>query len=443
MLNLSKMSRRDRPTLAAALVVTLAVCAGCKRSPSGPTEVALPPVSDTSTFPQLVCASPTSGQTGPTYYVAISEPGANNESCDGLSPSNRGSGHCPFKDFASSKTFALLRNVSGVRVEVRAGVYTFVDEGLTVNGTGNSESSRVVLTAYQNEGVVFDGRNTLREVIRVGGRFTAVERVTIRNSGGYNMQVGGGSDHLVQCNRFLANAASDSLKGTDGATQTIVRGNDFSEWDSQAIDLAPVRDWTIIGNEFHDPKSASANAVGAKFGTRGVLITGNRFRNTRGLTFGGTSTSHGDDFEAYDLVAEHNIFENITGQVVKFYSCSNCIFRDNDAKTVGGGFVLGGDQMEGPSGCAGGCRPTQGATILRNRLTDLRGNPSNTFWGLFRKEAVGLSAAGNLYCTPADQNPRFRVDNQDLFSLADWTLAIGTDATSTVARSDQGICNAW
>jgi len=44
---------------------------------------------------------------------------------------------------------------------------------------------------------------------------------------------------------------------------------------------------------------------------------------------------------------------------------------------------------------------------------------------------------------PADQSPRFRIDDQDLLNLSDWTRAIGTDTTSTVARSDQGICNAW
>jgi hypothetical protein len=436
------MFRRD--TAVRALLLLVSVCAACGKSSSTPTGSSpLPPVADTSTLPQLTCASPTFGQTGPTYYVAINEPGADNERCDGTSPVNQGNGRCPFKDFSSARTFALLRNVAGVRVEVRTGVYTFVSEGLSILGAGNGESGRVVLTAYQNESVVFDGRNALRELIRVGGSFTAVEKLTFRNAAAYNMQVGGGNDHLVQCNRFLANAASDSLKGVDGAVRTIVRGNDFSQWDSQAIDLTNVSSWTIVGNDIHDPRDSTGNAIGAKFGARGVLITGNRFRNSRGLSFGGTSTAHADDFEAYDLIAERNTFENITGQIVKFYSCSNCIFRDNDAKAIGGGFVLGGDQMDGPSGCPGGCRPTLGASILRNRLTDLRGTPSYTFWGLFRKEAEALSAAGNLYCTPADQNPRFRVDNQDLFNLADWTRAIGTDTTSIVARSDQGICNTW
>jgi hypothetical protein len=432
----------QRGFVGVAIVLAAALLsAGCNRSsPVEPTEP--PPVTDSTVPPQLICATPTSGQNGPTYYVAMNEPGADNARCDGMSPVDRGGGRCPFKDFTSSRTFSLLRNVSGVRVEVRTGVYTFVDEGLSINGTGSSDAQRVVLTAYQNEGVVFDGRNQLREVIRLSGRFTALEKVSIRNAAAYNVQVGGGSDHVLQCNRFLANASSDSLKGVDTASRVIVRDNDFSEWDSQAIDMTNVRDWTIVNNEFHDPRSATGNAIGAKFGSRGVLISGNRFRNTRGLAFGGTSTPHADDFEAYDLVAERNTFDNVGGAIVRFYSCANCSFRDNDAKAVGGGFVLFGEQTDGPSGCPGGCRPTLGASVFRNRLTDLRGNPSNTFWGLFRREAEGITAGDNLYCVPQDQDPRFRFEGQDL-SFIDWTRAVGTDSTSTVARSTDGICNAW
>jgi hypothetical protein len=397
---------------------------------------------DPSTPSQLACPFATSSQAGRTYYVAINEPGADNERCDGSSPVNSGNGRCPFKDFTSARTFALLRNVAGVRVEVRAGVYTFVNEGLSITGTGNDESGRVVLTAYQNEPVVFDGRNVLREVIRLSGRFTTLERVTVRNAGGYNVQVGGGSDHVIQCTRFLANFASDSLKGLDGASHALVRNNDFSGWDSQAIDLTNVRDWTIDNNDFHDPKDATGNAVGAKFGARDISIVGNRFRNTRGIAFGGTSSAHADDYEAYNLSAQRNVFENVAGGIVRFYSCSNCVFTDNTAKNVGGGFVLGGEQLDGPSGCAGGCRPTRGATIARNRLTDLRGSPSNTFWGVYRQEIVGLSAGGNLYCTPANQDARFRVDGVDL-NFADWIRTVATDSSSAIARSDTGTCTSW
>jgi hypothetical protein len=433
------VGKRRSSTLACAIVVGI-VAAGCQKSPSAPTD--LPTVTDTSAPPQLACATPTSGQSGQTYYVAINEPGADNERCDGLSPVNTGGGHCPFKDFLSHRTFVLLTDVAGVRVEVRAGVYTFAGEGFTIRGTGTSEAGRVVLAAYQNEAVAFDGRNTLRELIRISGQYTALERVTVRNAAAYNVQVGGGREHLIQCNRFMANVSSDSLKAVESAGSALVRYNDFSEWDSQAIDMAAAQDWTISDNEFHDPKSVSGNAIGGKFGTRNILITRNRFRNTRGLSFGGGSSAHPHDFEAFGLVAERNVFENVSGPVVKFYSCSGCAFRDNDGRVVGGGFVLGGEQLEGPSGCAGGCKPTQNATIERNRLADLRGNPANTFWFVYQRETSGLTAGGNLYCTPQGQDGQFNIDTRTM-TFPDWVRSIGTDVSSNLGVLDQGACAGW
>jgi hypothetical protein len=431
-----RASASGKLSIAIPLLVLLSAC---HKSPAGPSTIDRPIIADMSVLPQPACPAPTSGQSGPTYYVATNEPGADNERCDGRSPSDQGNGHCPFKDFLSARTFSLLRNVAGVRVEVRGGVYTFLGEGLSIQGAGNGESGRVVLTAYQNEAVVFDGRNAIREVIRLSGSFTAVERITVRNAAAYNIQVGGGADHLIQCTRLLANMSSDSLKGVDGARRTIVRDNEFSQWDSQAIDLTAVHEWRIENNEFHDPRSASGNAIGAKFGSRDIVITGNHFFNSRGLSFGGTSTPHGDDFEAYNLVAERNRFENVAGPVVKFYSCSNCSFSDNEAKSIGGGIVLSGQQAEGPSGCPGGCRASLGARVFGNRLTDLHGSPANVFWGVYSPETAGLSAGGNLYCAPPSQTAVFRVDGHDL-DFGDWTRLVGTDSSSSVARSDQGSC---
>ena len=163
---------------------------------------------------------------------------------------------------------------------------------------------------------------TLCATAPVSGRFTAIERITVRNAAANNIQIGGGSDHLIQCNRILANMASDSLKGVDGAGATQVRHNDFTQWDSQAIDLTNVHDWTIEDNDFHEPKSSSGNAIGAKFGTRAVRIVGNRFPNTRGLSFGGTGTPHPDDYERDQFVAESNTFNNVGGAVIKFFPAS-------------------------------------------------------------------------------------------------------------------------
>jgi hypothetical protein len=426
-------------------VVGALMLAGCHNSPTTGSDVVVnPPITpsgDPSAFPPLACPTP-APKVGTTYYVAANQPGADNERCDGLSPTNQGNGRCPFKDFLSHRTFVLLSGVSGVRVEVRSGVYTFATEGLSLSGAGGSESGRIVLTAYENEGVIFDGRNILRELIRVSGQYVTLERVTLQNAGAYNLEVGGGRDHVIQCNRFLANNSSDSLKGDGAAGRTTIRNNDFSQWDSQAIDMANVHDWTIEDNEFHDSKGLNANAIGGKFGTRDILITRNTIRNTRGLTFGGASSPHGNDFEAYNLVAEHNWFDTLpNGILVTFYSCSNCVFRDNDGKTAGAGIVLASEQMQGPSGCAGGCRPSQGTVVTGNRLKDLKGGngaPPDLFWLAFPSEQKGLSADGNLYCTST--KAQFTTDNKTYLTFPEWTRAIGSDFGSRVVAASDPAC---
>src|SRR4051812_15651510 len=89
---------------------------GCKRASQG--ELL------SSSGPVLACPSPEPVSSGATiYYVATNESGASNDACDGLSPSDQGGGHCPFKDFLSDRTRFLLLNVKNVRVEVRAGTY--------------------------------------------------------------------------------------------------------------------------------------------------------------------------------------------------------------------------------------------------------------------------------------------------------------------------------
>jgi Right handed beta helix region len=424
----------------AILFCWLAACGN--GSPTGGTPPPGPPPPDDG-LPPLPCPQSDRSASRVTYYVAIQEPGADNESCDGLSPVNRGGGNCPFKDFTSANTFRLLREASGVRVEVRAGAYGITSEGLTVSGSGNG--GRAVLTAYQNESVVFDGEGIVREVLRVSGEGTTVERVTIQNSAAYNIEVRGGNDHIIQCNRFLQNVASDSLKGTGGASGTVVRDNEFSRWDSQAIDLTDVSDWTIVDNVFRDPMGVKANAIGAKFGARDVLIARNRFENTGGLSFGGVGSAHSDSFEAFRLVAEHNRLVNLDGQAVKFYSCSGCIFRDNDVDGAAGGIVLGGEQLEGPSGCVGGCRPTSGAVATGNRFRKMRGGAESgpgIFWGVYSTEVSGLSAGGNLYCHGSESESRFIFDG-NVLDFAQWTRRLGTDGTSKGASEDEPVCNGW
>jgi hypothetical protein len=328
-------------------------------------------------------------------------------------------------------------------VEVRAGTYSFQNEGLTVRGL--SSSGRAVLTAYGEESVVFDGGSSVRELVRVSGEGTTVERITFQNAGAHNIEVRGGRDHRIQCNRFLRNVASDSVKAGDGASQVLLRGNDFSQWDSQAIDLTAVRGVTIVENIFHDPAAADGNGIGAKLGSRDVVIARNRFERTGGLAFGGVGEAHDDVFEAFALVAEENRFEDLTGPLVKFYSCSGCAFRGNDVSGAAGGFVLGGERLEGPSGCAGGCRPTESAVVSGNRLRRMRGGAEsgpNIFWGVFSTETSRLSAGSNLYCHSAGDEARFLVDDRPL-SFTEWTRRTGTDGTSRVASESEPACSGW
>lgn len=85
---------------------------------------------------------------GTTYYVAMGVTEADNAACDGLSPTDEGGGHCPFRDFSSPRTASLLDGASGVKVVVRAGTYLISGwDGLRVTGAGTAETTRVVLTA--------------------------------------------------------------------------------------------------------------------------------------------------------------------------------------------------------------------------------------------------------------------------------------------------------
>src|SRR5262249_49367047 len=77
------------------------VIAGCHQSPTRPAE----------------SPSPIAGSSG-TYYVAAGESGADNERCDGRSPTFVAAGRCPFRDFSSSRTQALLTTVRAVRLEL-------------------------------------------------------------------------------------------------------------------------------------------------------------------------------------------------------------------------------------------------------------------------------------------------------------------------------------
>ncbi|HZO12034.1 MAG TPA: hypothetical protein VFB62_02210, partial [Polyangiaceae bacterium] len=197
------------PSHVAALVAML--CAGCQSSFVVDSEPAPTPNHPCSAE---ALAEP---RMSTTYYIAINQPGANNDSCDGLAPSDEGGGHCPFKDLDSERTRALLSGTRDVRVELREGTY-IIDgwEGLSVAGAGNSEAERLVLSAYPGENVVLDvpapdgagcteetapsDPRCVRQVVRVSGQYTLVQGITVQNGLGYTFEVNGGAHHVVQCN---------------------------------------------------------------------------------------------------------------------------------------------------------------------------------------------------------------------------------------------------
>src|SRR3989344_9337632 len=107
------------------------------------------------------------------YYVAVNEPGADNEQCDGLAPTNEGGNHCPFKDFTSSRVREKLFLTSegnfgtkSVTVKVRKGTY-FIHplklfpkepvQPLLINANGQSEAESVVLMNYNGEQAILGG----------------------------------------------------------------------------------------------------------------------------------------------------------------------------------------------------------------------------------------------------------------------------------------------
>ena len=436
------MWMRSAPYGKAALVVSWLVA--CGGSPTGRSDVNDPTASsiESDLPPPLACPTAETAASATTYYVAINEPGADNAACDGRSPVNRGGGHCPFRDFSSTRTFGLLRGVAGVRVEVRAGVYTITNEGLSLHGIGEDANERIVLTAHQDEPVVFDGANIVRELVRLSGSYTTIERVTFRNSGAHHIEVRGGDHHVIQCVRFLANRSSDALKGDGGASDTLVRHNEFTAWDSQAIDLTGVHRWVIEDNRFFDPAASDGNAIGVKFGSRNIAITRNHFANTRGLAMGGVSSPHDDEFEAYQVVVEANRFEDVEGEAANLYSCSECVFRRNDVIRAGTGVFLGGRELDGPSGCPGGCRPSRGTLVAQNRLREMVGGDEgapDVFLAAYSSETKGFVAADNLYCHSRGGAALFFYDGR-LLEFSDWVATIATDSTSTAASENDAVC---
>jgi hypothetical protein len=371
-----------------------------------------------------------------TFFIAAQENGADNERCNGSAPTNQGNGNCPFRDFTATKTLHLLDSARGVTLYVRQGTYT-ITAGLDVNGVGSSEADRITVAAYQGENVVFDGRNAPRELITVSGQYVTIRGITFQNAAGYNMEVRGAKQVVIENNRFLANGTSDSLKGDGGSSDVIVRDNEFTQWDSQAIDITGVSRWTIERNRMHDPKGVEAKAIGMKFGTRDVTVVNNEISNSYGVALGGTSSAHTNTYEAYNLTVRDNTFQNVTAFAAEIYSCSNCQFQGNRITATGAGVRLLGANTEGVSGCPGGCRPNERITVSDNRMRNLvggHGGPPDLFWAIEPTELTGLTTANNIYCEATSGAARFYVSG--VFVRFDEWLRTVADTSTVAARND-------
>lgn len=407
-----------------------------------------------------------------TYYVAIEEPGADNDACDGRAPTDEGGGRCPFRDFDSDRTLGLLDGVASTRVEVRRGHYTVRGwDGLRVTGTGQSEDERVVLSAYPGEQPVLDvpapdgagcsaasareDPSCVRQVVRVSGRYTVVQGLTIQNGLGYHVEVTGGEQHLVRCNTLGETVAfpmrSDCLKLDAGARDVEVSHNDFSRFRSQAIDMTEVFDVLIEDNDFHDPIDADAGATGTKLGAADVTIRGNRVHDMganprmHAFALGGTGTGHAHDHAAYRVRVEDNQVWDVAGVVAQLSSCQDCALEGNAMWNVGAGILLSASATGSPecTSDAAGCGPNEGTRIAENLLADLDGGgdpaQANVFVFVEPGEGTGLSAERNFYCAPSTAEARFGLDGE-LLAFDAWKAATGADASSQVLDPDEPPC---
>ncbi len=409
-----------------------------------------------------------------TYYIAIEEPGADNDACDGLAPTDEGAGHCPFRDLDSERTQRLLDGVASTRVELRRGHYTVHGwDGMRVEGVGQSADERVVLSAYPGERPVLDvprpdgvgcteatamdDPSCVRQILRLAGEYTVVQGLTIQNGLGYHLEVNGGAHHLVRCNTLGETVVfpmrSDCLKIDGGARDVEVSHNDFSRFRSQAIDVTQVSDVLIEDNDFHDPIDADAGATGTKFGAMDVTIRGNRVHDMgsdprmHAFALGGTGSEHPEDHAAYRLRLEGNQIWNIAGMVAQLTSCQDCALTDNEVWDAGAGFLLSASATGSPectSAAAGaGCGPNQGTLIARNRMRGLNGGgdaaQANVFVFVEPGEQSGLVAEDNVYCAGTAAEARFGLGGE-LLGFDDWTAAVATDTSSAALPGSDPRC---
>lgn len=410
------------------------------------------------------------------HYIAMNEPGADNDACDGLAPTDEGNGHCPWKDFTSPNTLHALDQVKSVRVDVRDGTYRVEGwEGIRVAGMGTSESERVILSAYPGESPILDvprpdgvgcteataesDPKCVREVVRVSGDFTLVQGFTIRNGLGFHLELTGADDATIRCNHFVETVdfsmRSDQLKVDAGSTRVEISHNEFEAFRSQAIDMAPGYDVLIEKNRFHDPLEANSGIVGMKLGTSGVIIRdndihdlGSDFVNNQAFSMGGTGsvTVDEDGFTAHDLHVIGNRLSNTHGVLAQLIACQDCSVENNDVVNAGAGVFVRAQALGDVAQCAGGCKPSANPHITGNRFRQMIGNgeagTEDSFIGAEAGEGTGIVAGGNLYCASVVSGAGFGWEGL-IVEFDEWKTSSGTDADSVLVQDSDPRCQGW
>src|SRR3989338_10123337 len=199
---------------------------------------------------------------------------------------------------------------------------------LLINANGQSENESVVLMNYNGEQAILDGTcpsnisgcdfpenpGKIWTILEIYGSNIIIQGLTFDNAYGRNIQIGAADTH-IRCNKLIGSygSDSDSIKATSGEGPVYIYGNEFSGPNEQAIDGTKARDWIIENNTVRD-----GGGFGFKFGARNVLIRNNRFtslnlklkRATIALGADGSS-NHANEYEAYDIRAEGNIFDGV------------------------------------------------------------------------------------------------------------------------------------
>jgi hypothetical protein len=429
----------------------------CHADDTPPPPDPVPP--DPACAPELLA---TPGVTA-TYYVAIGEPGADNTLCDGRAPTDEGNGRCPFRDLDALVAHGLT-TAKATRIELRAGTYPVVEfGGFELAGSGASANEPLVLSAYADEKPVLDiaipdsdtctednlPPGCVRQVVKVEGRFVVVQGLTVQNGLAYDIEVAG-SDHTIRCNRFTHTRPfgmhSDMMKLY--AANTRVEHNEYSNWASQAIDMAGATGGGIVieANDFHDPSDLGCGATGIKLGAHGIAVRNNTIHDItsphcispRTVLGGGGTEQRGDPIEtsASQIVVTGNHITNTNAVVAGFASCRACAFTDNVVAKAPAGVWLQ-SYVTGNTGCGAsptGCLASTGFTVRGNRFTDLE---SKVFVVVDAGEEAGLTAADNIYCAAPPDAARFSWLGSEL-AFAAWAAASGD--TSTVVAADDPRC---